>query len=145
MIKSQIRTASAFLLGTLAALAAIYFALTRTNNETYVGVLILLFIFVGMPCLLFAIRGIFVALRRSPSSPRARVSVLVHVCAMFGALVGAGIYSLGRAYDGPSASRQAWLIIIFPAIIYGIKLTIEIVAGLVKLIIRAYHPSSAGI
>jgi hypothetical protein len=114
MIKSQIRTASAFLLGTLAALGLIYFALTRTNNETYVGVLILSFIFVGMPCLLFAIRGLRVALRRSPTSSQTSFSVLIHVCAAFGALVGVGVYALIRASDPSHAVRAAWLVVIFP-------------------------------
>jgi hypothetical protein len=137
MINAQMRTATAFLLGTLGSLAAIYFALTRTNNETYVGILIVTFIFVGMPCLLFAIRGMLVALRRSPSTPRDRWSVLLHVCAIFGALIGAGVYALARANDGPSASKMAWFIVIFPATIYGLKLTIEIVAALVRLITRS--------
>jgi hypothetical protein len=130
------RSASAFLLATLAGLAAIYFALTRTNNEALVGLLIGLFIFGGMPCLIFAIRGFFVALRRSPASPRTRFSALIHVCAAFGALVGAGVYALARASDNPAASQVAWLIIIFPAIIYGIKLSLDIVASLMQLIIR---------
>jgi hypothetical protein len=129
MVKSQMRTATAFLLGTLAALAAIYFALTRTNNETYVGVLILLFIFVGMPCMLFAIRGFFVALRRSPSSSQARFSVLIHVCAAFGTLVGVGVYALIRASDPSHAFRAAWLIVIFPAIIYFWVLSVGIVGA----------------
>ena len=136
MIKSQMRTASAYLLGTLAALAAIYFALTRTNNETYVGVLILLFIFVGMPSLLFAIRGFFVALRRSPSSSQTRFSVLIHVCAAFGALVGVGVYALTRASDPSYASRAAWLIVILPAIIYLWVLTAGIVGAVFGNILR---------
>jgi hypothetical protein len=136
MIRSQIRTASAFLLGTLAALAAIYFALTRTNNETYVGVLILLFIFVGMPCLLFAIRGFFVALRRSPSSSQTSFSILIHVCAAFGALVGVGVYAMIRASDPSHASRAAWLVVIFPAIIYLWVLTVGIVGAVSGNLLR---------
>ena len=136
MVKSEMRTASAFLLGTLAALAAIYFALTRTNNETYVGVLILLFIFVGMPCLLFAIRRFFVALGRSHSSSQTRFSVLIHVCAAFGALIGVGVCALTRASDPSYAPRAAWLIVIFPAIIYLWVLTVGIVGAVFGYIIR---------
>jgi hypothetical protein len=130
------RTASTFLLGTLVALAAIYFALTRTNNETLVGVLIFLFVFAGMPCLLFAIRGVFVALRRSPSSSQTRFSVLIHVCAAFGALVGVGVYALTRASDPSYAPRAAWLIVVFPAIIYLWVLTLQIVGALFGYILR---------
>jgi uncharacterized membrane protein SirB2 len=128
--------AGAFLLATLAALAAIYFALTRTNNGIYVGVLFMLFIFVGIPCLLFAVRGFLVAIPRTSPSPRTRFSVLFHVCAVFGALVGAGIYALARASDGPFASQAAWLIIIFPVIIYLIKPTVAIVAAVFQLYVR---------
>ena len=136
MIKSQMRTASAFLLGTLVALAAICFALTRTNNEALVGLLIFLFILAGMPCLLFAIRGVFIALRRSPFSSQSRFSVLIHVCAAFGALVGVGVYALTRASDASYAPRAAWLIVIFPAIIYLWALTVQIVGAVFGYILR---------
>ena len=135
----EVRRAIAFLSATLAALVTIGFVLVRGTGDTVAGALIFLFIFVGMPCLLFSIRGVIAAFGRSPS-PRRRFSVLIHVCAAFGALIGAAIFAMARAADPASAAPQAWFIVIFPVIIYGLKLTIDILAALVHLLFKTKSP-----
>jgi hypothetical protein len=112
------KRAATILLTALALLAALAFAISRTNDDGWLTLWFLMAIFGAVPFLLMAIRDFALAMLGGSISDRGRSWALLHTCAAFATLLGYGVYALARASDNPMASRQAWLIVVFPALVY---------------------------
>ena len=112
------RSAISRLCAAIGFLAALSFAIANTNAESWLTVWFLMFIFGGIPWLLLSLRDLILARRAQAVTENTKSWLLLHVCAFFGAALGLGVYYLAKISENPAASRQAWLVVIFPALVY---------------------------
>ena len=66
--------------------------------------------------------------------------LLLHLCAIFAALVGLGVWRMGVSSDNPMANRQACLIVALPAFVYAFPLLAFMRTGNPQILIEYYGP-----
>jgi Zn-dependent protease with chaperone function len=98
-------------------IAALIFVLRHADSETWVGIVLLLLIFLGLPLALFSISDV---LRALPFRGFAGRAWPLHIGAIFAALLGAFFGRLATLSEHPQAELHQWFPLIFPAILYSI-------------------------
>lgn len=90
-------------------------AISLTDNESWLTVWLLLFIFVGIPLSLLVTKDLLVNFfpKWLGSS-----QVLLHICALFGAIIGYGLGVLAVASGHEKAQVAQLMVVIFPALVY---------------------------
>ena len=104
------------LFGAVIVLAALCLALPYVENEGALGAILLVLIYVSIPVILLSLRD-FIVHRRLNGI--ARGPLLLHVAALFAALVGYGVYWMAVASEHPQVEKHRWFILLFPLLVYA--------------------------
>jgi len=94
-------------------------AISITSDESWLTIWFLLLIFGGVPLSLLAIKDVIVQITPKWLGPS---QVLLHLCAVFGALIGYGLGVMAVASEHEKAELHQLLVIIFPVMVYATPL-----------------------
>jgi hypothetical protein len=95
-------------------IAFLCLAIAQTEDELWLGVWLLLMIFVALPLLLLVARDLLAA----ATSRQRRGPLLLHTCAVFAALLGYGVGWMAVDSEHPKAELHQWLVVVFPLFVY---------------------------
>ena len=109
------------LIAILFALAALALAIRAAESELWVGIWMMLFIYLALPVGLLTIADLVRAARGKEASD-SLFSTAVHVTAVFAFLLGYLLHRIAEWSDSPVADRQVWLPLIFVALVYVVPL-----------------------
>lgn len=116
----------------------LFMLLYFSKDDLWVTVWLILLIFVSPTVILLSLRDTLVAFRSKFSrSPQA---LLLHLCAIFAALIGLGLWRMGISSGNPMANRQIWLILILPATVYVTPLLMAIRGSNYQILVLFYGP-----
>ncbi|MCK5887643.1 hypothetical protein [Alcanivorax jadensis] len=104
---------------TILFVAFLCFAISETEDEAWLTVWFVLFFFVGIPLALVVLRDVLVvALPRwvGPSQ------MLLHICAVFGAVIGYGLGVMAVSSGHEKAHLHQLMVIVFPVLVYAAPL-----------------------
>lgn len=90
-------------------------AIAATEDESWLTVWLLVFVFIALPALLLSLRDLLALV-----SPRwlGRRPLLLHICAALGAGIGYGLGWMAVDSGHPQAHLHRLLVIVFPLIVY---------------------------
>ena len=104
---------------TVIFVAFLCFAITHTNNESWLTAWFLLFFFAGVPLSLLVLKDLLaVVVSRWIGSSQ----LLLHVCAIFAAIVGYGVGYMAVSTQHEKAHLHQLLVLIFPLAVYAVPL-----------------------
>jgi hypothetical protein len=104
---------------TAAFIGSLCFAISSTNDVSWLTVWFLLFIFGGVPLGLLATKDILVAFRPSWMGPS---QLLLHICALFAAVIGYAVGWMAVDSGHEKARLHQLAVVIFPLMVYGTPL-----------------------
>lgn len=127
-------------IGTVIVIASLSWAISSTDNELWLIAWFLMFIFIGVPLVLVTTRDLLVHLK-----PRwlGRSQLLLHVCAIFGALIGYLLGVMAVESEHPEAHLHQLLVVIFPLMVYLTPL-LMILHGMPLSKIKNFYIKSSG-
>ncbi|MDF1779908.1 MAG: hypothetical protein P1U67_01305 [Alcanivoracaceae bacterium] len=111
------------------------FAISRTNNESWLGAWFSLLFFVAIPMGLLVIKDLLVLIAPSWLGSH---QVLLHVCALFSAVVGYGLGDMAVSSGHESSELHRLFVVIFPLAVYMIPLMF-ILHGVPLARIKAFY------
>jgi hypothetical protein len=111
------RRAMLKLLGTVVMLTVVGWAIGHTQDQLWLGIWFLLFIFLGVPLVLLSIRDLLLSFFANRSESF-KAWAIVHVCAVFAFLLGLLLASGARSTGHPKADLHQWLVLILPGLVY---------------------------
>lgn len=90
-------------------------AIAATEDESWLTVWLLVFVFIALPTLLLSLRDLLALV-----SPRwlGRRPLFLHICAAFGAGIGYGLGWMAVDSGHPQPHLHRLLVIVFPLIVY---------------------------
>jgi len=90
-------------------------AIGSTDNESWLMVWFILLIFLGVPLSLMTLRDL-----ASLFTPKwlGRSQVLLHVCALFGAVIGYYVGVMAFESEHPKVHLHQYMVVVFPALVY---------------------------
>ena len=106
-------------IATILFVALLCFAISSTNNESWLTLWFLLFFFAGIPLSLLVLKDLIVTVIPNWLGPS---QVLLHICALFGALVGYGLGVMAVSTGHEKANLHQLMVVIFPLMVYATPL-----------------------
>lgn len=110
---------TARIIATIVFITVLCFAISSTDNESWLTIWFLLFLFVGIPLSLLALRDLLVVIAPKWLGPS---QILLHVCAIFGAAIGYGLGLMAVSTEHEKAHLHQLLVVIFPLMVYATPL-----------------------
>ncbi|RDH45627.1 hypothetical protein [Zooshikella ganghwensis] len=95
------------------------FAISSTVNEAWLTVWFLLFFFVGIPFSFLVLKDLLVVVAPRWIGPS---QLLLHICALFGALVGYGLGAMAVSTEHQMAHLHQLMVVVFPLMVYATPL-----------------------
>ncbi|WP_125782115.1 hypothetical protein [Pseudoalteromonas rubra] len=95
------------------------FAISSTGNEGWLTAWFLLFFFTGIPLSLLVLKDLLVVVAPRWLGPS---QLLLHICALFGALVGYGLGFMAVSTGHEKAHLHQLMVVVFPLIVYATPL-----------------------
>ena len=99
--------------------AFLCFAISKTEDEAWLTLWFVLFFFVGIPLTLVVLRGILVVVLPRWVGPS---QILLHICAVFGAVIGYGLGLMAVSSGNEKAHLHQLMVIVFPVLVYATPL-----------------------
>lgn len=106
-------------ISTVVFVSTLCFAISHTDNESWLTVWFLLFFFVGIPLCLLVLKDLLVIVAPKWLGPS---QILLHVCAVFGAIIGYILGWMAVSTEHEKAHLHQLLVIIFPLMVYATPL-----------------------
>ena len=100
--------------GSILLVVTLVLAIGGTSDEFWLTAWFLAFVFLVIPLVLLSVRDL-IATCFQAGGPAFRLWLLLHVCAVFAAVIG---YSLGLLAELSGHPKAKWLIVILPALVY---------------------------
>ena len=104
---------------TMAFVVALCFAISSTNNESWLTIWFALFFFGGIPLSLLVLKDLIVTVAPKWLGPS---QILLHVCAAFGAAIGYALGVMAVSTEHEKAHLHQLLVVIFPLVVYATPL-----------------------
>jgi len=93
--------------------------ISTTDNENWRSIWTILFVFLAIPFLLLALKDFLTNVTPKWIGPS---QLLLHICAIFSALIGYGLGFLAVKTGHEKAHLHQLLVVIFPALVYSTPL-----------------------
>lgn len=100
--------------GSILLVVILVLAIAGTSDEFWLTAWSLAFVFLAIPLILLSVRDLIAAFSQA-SGPGFRFWLMLHVCAVFAAVIGYFLGLLAESYGHPKAR---WLIVILPSLVY---------------------------
>ena len=104
---------------TVIFVAALCFAISSTNNESWLTLWFLLFFFAGIPVSLLILKDLLFTIAPKWLGPS---QLLLHICALFGAFIGYGLGVMAVNSGHEKAHLHQLMVVIFPLMVYVVPL-----------------------
>lgn len=124
------------LIAIVVVLSALSLAISVTESEIWLGIWLVLFIYIAIPVLFLSIADLIRSIRGKPAKDSI-FSTGIHVTAVFGFLVGFLLYRMSVWSDHPSVDKHAYLPLLFVAMVYGFPAIMWIRARATEIFFRA--------
>ncbi|WP_444886887.1 hypothetical protein [Microbulbifer sp. JMSA008] len=121
--------------------AALCFAISSTGNELWLTAWFLLFFFAGIPLSLLVLKDLLVVVAPKWLGPS---QILLHVCAIFGAVIGYGLGLMAVSSEHEKAHLHQLLVVVFPLMVYATPLLMIFHGIPISRIKEFYFKSSQG-
>ena len=100
-------------------ITALCFAISSTDNESWLTAWFLLFFFAGIPLSLLVLKDLLVTVVPRWLGPS---QILLHVCAVFGGVIGYGLGLMAVNSGHEKAHLHQLLVVFFPLMVYATPL-----------------------
>jgi hypothetical protein len=128
-------------ISTILFVAALCFAISSTDNETWLTTSFLLLFFIGIPLSLLVLKDLLVVVAPKWLGPS---QLLLHICAIFSAVIGYGLGIMAVNTGHEKANLHQLLVIIFPLMVYATPLLMIFHGMPISRIKEFYYKSSRG-
>ena len=128
-------------ISTVVLVTALCFAISSTNNESWLTAWFLLFFFAGIPISLLVLKDLLVVVAPKWLGPS---QLLLHVCAIFGAAIGYGLGLMAVSTEHEKAYLHQLLVVVFPLIVYATPLLMIFHGMPISRVKEFYFKSSQG-
>lgn len=126
---------------TIAFVTVLCFAISNTDNESWLTAWFLLFFFVGIPLSLLVIKDLLVVVAPRWLGPS---QILLHVCALFASVIGYGLGLMAINSEHEKAHLHQLLVIVFPLIVYATPLLMIFHGTPISRVKEFYFKSNQG-
>lgn len=106
-------------ISTVIFVSLLCFAISSTNDESWLTLWFLLFFFVGIPISLLVLKDLLFIVAPKWLGPS---QLLLHVCALFGAFIGYGLGIMAVSTGHEKAHLHQLMVVIFPLMVYAVPL-----------------------
>ena len=106
-------------ISTIVFITALCFAISSTDNESWLTAWFLLFLFAGIPLSLLVLKDLLVFVAPKWLGPS---QLLLHVCAIFGAVIGYSLGLMAISTEHEKAHLHQLLMVVFPLMVYATPL-----------------------
>lgn len=106
-------------ISTVIFISLLCFAISSTNNESWLTLWFLLFFFAGIPISLLVLKDLLFTVAPKWLGP---VQLLLHLCALFGAAIGYGLGLMAVSSGHEKAHLHQLMVVIFPLMVYATPL-----------------------
>ncbi|MBI4591693.1 MAG: hypothetical protein HY725_22935 [Candidatus Rokubacteria bacterium] len=121
--------------GSIVLVVTLVLAFASTSDDAWLTVWSLALVFVALPLILLSARDL-IATFFEASGPASGFWLMLHVCAVFAAVIG---YLLGLLAESSGHPKAKWLVIILPALVYLTPLLLWLHALPFQLLRRLLH------
>ena len=97
-------------------IAALCWAIGRTNSEFWLTLWFILLFFIGVPLALLSLRDLFYGFAKRKRFGRSQV--LLHTCALFAAVLGYFVGVMAVQSEHPKAHLHQLMVVVFPLLVY---------------------------
>jgi hypothetical protein len=108
------------ILFTVIFVSALCFAISNTNNESWLTLWFFLFFFAGIPISLLALKDLLFTIAPKWLGPS---QLLLHICALFSAFIGYGLGIMAVSSGHEKANLHQLMAVIFPLMVYATPLS----------------------
>ncbi len=129
------------IISTTVLVAALCFAISSTDSESWLTVWFLLLFFVSIPLSLLVLKDLLVVVAPQWIGPS---QLLLHVCAIFGAVIGYGLGVMAEITEHEKAHLHQLLVVIFPLLVYATPLLMIFHGMPIARVKEFYYKSSRG-
>lgn len=128
-------------ISTIVFVTALCFAISSTDNESWLTAWFLLFFFAGIPLSLLVLKDLLVVVAPRWLGPS---QVLLHVCAIFGAVIGYGLGLMAVNSGHEKAHLHQLLVVVFPLMVYATPLLMVFHGVPISRVKEFYFKSNQG-